>query len=74
MGRNFNGSTDWLSRGTALLANVPISIAGFFNPTVINADGIVVGLGDATATNNPVYHMYHNTGQHWVEEIGRAHV
>lgn len=62
MGRTFNGTNQWLSKGAALAANVPVTFAGFCYFNAPFQDAIIVGQGIPTGTAGPGCHAYYQSG------------
>jgi len=67
MARTFSGTAQYLSKGAALVAAVPMTFAGFAYFNAPLQDAIIVGQGIPTGTAGPGCHIYHNAGQHWFE-------
>src|SRR4029077_11088163 len=57
MARTFSGTGQWLSKGSAVVANQPNTQAAWINLGVNNIDMNPMGVGDNTSNSGPVYQL-----------------
>lgn len=55
MAFNLNGSSQFLSAGSAVVTGPPATMGGFFKPTNITTAGVLVGVMEGGSTNNELY-------------------